>query len=321
MRCLCCGKTISNQAPAVEKEWCWHKKCVKTFFQTEELPLLDISKEQLEKLANETVNEGLTVPGVQKKLSLHLSSDTNARLTIVDYPTGFILKPQTEEFEHMPEFEDFAMRVAELMGIRTVPHALIRVNHEYAYITKRIDRDITQNEVKLYAMEDFCQLSNRLTQDKYRGSYENCGRIIQKYSITPGLDLSELFLRVAGSFVIGNSDMHLKNFSLRETEPGNRKFQLSKAYDMLPVNVIMPEDKEQFALTINGKKRNIHKKEFNILAEACGIQPKAAEHMIKRICALHGKMVKIVDDSYLTEQEKEKVKELMTERIDILNHQ
>ena len=253
MKCLCCGKTITAHASESEKKWQWHSKCVKKFFQTEEMPVLDITKDQLESLANETVNEGLTVPGVQKKLSLHLSSDLNARLTIVDYPTGYILKPQTEEFENMPEFEDLAMRLAELMGIQTVPHALIKMNDEYAYITKRIDRDITEKEIKLYAMEDFCQLSYRLTQDKYKGSYEQCGRIIKKYSVTPGLDMSELFLRVVGSFIMGNSDMHLKNFSLKETEPGNRKFQLSKAYDMLPVNIIMPEDKEQLALTINGK--------------------------------------------------------------------
>lgn len=108
----------------------------KEIFQTDELPILDITKEQLEILANEIVNEGLTVPGVQKKLSLHLSTDLNARLTIVDYPTGYILKPQTEEFDNMPEFEDLAMRLAEIMGIQTVPHALIKMNDEYAYITK-----------------------------------------------------------------------------------------------------------------------------------------------------------------------------------------
>lgn len=318
MKCLCCGKTISDRASAAEKKWRWHRKCVKAFFQTEEFPLLDITREQLEKLANETVNEGLTVPGVQKKLSLHLSSDMNVRLTLVDYPTGFILKPQTDEFEHMPEFEDLAMRLAELMGIHTVPHALVRMQDEYGYITKRIDRDIRQKEVKLYAMEDFCQLSNRLTQDKYKGSYESCGRIIRKYSITPGLDLSEMFLRIAGSFIMGNSDMHLKNFSMKETEPGSRKFQLSRAYDMLPVNVIMPEDKEQIALTINGKKRNIHKKEFKMLAEGCGIPEKAAENMIKKLCALKEKMLQLVDESYLTEQEKKKVKSLITERIGIL---
>lgn len=318
MKCLCCGKIIRENASNAEKEWSWHKKCVKSFFMTEEMPFLDITKEQLERLANETVNEGLTVPGVQKKLSLHLSSDTNARLTIVDYPTGYILKPQTEEFDYMPEFEDLAMRLAELMGIQTVPHALIKINDEYAYITKRVDRDIEKNEIKLYAMEDFCQLSNRLTQDKYKGSYENCGRIIKKYSITPGLDLSELYLRVVGSFIIGNSDMHLKNFSLRETEPGNRRFQLSNAYDMLPVNVIMPEDKEQMALTINGKKRNIHKKEFKILAEVCDIPANAAEKMIEKLCVLENKMLSLVDESYLPQAQRDELKTLIRDRVAIL---
>lgn len=283
------------------------------------MPVLDITKDQLESLANEAVNEGLTVPGVQKKLSLHLSSDLNARLTIVDYPTGYILKPQTEEFENMPEFEDLAMRLAELMGIQTVPHALIKMNDEYAYITKRIDREITEKELKLYAMEDFCQLSYRLTQDKYKGSYEQCGRIIKKYSVTPGLDMSELFLRVVGSFIMGNSDMHLKNFSLKETEPGNRKFQLSKADDILPVNIIMPEDKEQLALTINGKKRNIHKKEFRTLAESCEIPANAAKHMIERVCFRKDKLIKQVEEAYLSEEQKEKVKELISERIEILS--
>lgn len=91
------------------------------------MPVLDITKEQLEILADETVNEGLTVPGVQKKLSLHLSTDMQSRLTIVDYPTGYILKPQTEDFENMPEYEDLAMRLIEIMGIQTVPHALIKL--------------------------------------------------------------------------------------------------------------------------------------------------------------------------------------------------
>lgn len=318
MKCLCCGKMISQNASESEKKWQWHKKCVVNFFHTKEMPVLDITKEQLEFLVNETVNEGLTVPGVQKKLSLHLSSDIDARLTIVDYPTGYILKPQTEEFENMPEFEDLAMRLAEIMGIQTVPHALIKMNGEYAYITKRIDREITEKETRLYAMEDFCQLSCRLTQDKYKGSYEQCGRIIKKYSTTPGLDMSELFLRVLGSFIMGNSDMHLKNFSLKETEPGNRKFQLSKAYDMLPVNIIMPEDKEQLALTINGKKRNIHKKEFRLLAEACGIPSNAAEHMLKKICSKKDKFLSQIQEAYLSEEQKKNVKELISERIEIL---
>lgn len=203
MKCLCCGKPITNSATNVEKEWCWHKKCVKRFFQTDELPILDITKEQLEILATETVNEGLTVPGVQKKLSLHLSTDLNARLTIVDYPTGYILNQATEEFVTARNLRIWQCVSQKLWEPDDSPCSYKRMMNT-RYITKRIDREISEKETKLYAMEDFCQLSYRLTQDKYKGSYEQCGRIIKKCSATPGLDLSELFLRVVGSFVMGN---------------------------------------------------------------------------------------------------------------------
>lgn len=315
MNCLCCGKPISQSASEQEKNWEWHKKCIVSFFHTRELPLLDITQEQLKALTDETVNKGLTVPGVQKKLSLHLSADGPSRLTLVNYPTGYILKPQTEEYSFMPEFEDLAMRLAKLCGVQTVPHALIKMNDGYAYITRRIDRNIADQSVAQYAMEDFCQLSNRLTQDKYKGSYESCGRIIGKYSITKGFDLSELFLRVAFSFVIGNSDMHLKNFSLRETQPGNRQFQLSAAYDMLPVNIIVPQDQEQLALTLNGKKRNIRKKDFRVFAETCGIPQKAADHMLTKLCSLKDKLITQTQASYLPTEQKELVCDLIIRRI------
>ena len=318
MKCLCCGKEISSNATTSEKDWCWHKKCVKAFFHTREMPILDVTREQLEKLANEAVNEGITVPGVQKKLSLHLTSDTNARLTIVNYPTGYILKPQTEEFQNMPEFEDLAMRMAELMGIQTVSHALIKMNGEYAYITKRIDRKISKDNVQLIAMEDFCQLDLRLTQDKYKGSYERCAKIVDKYSSRQGLDMTELYLRIVFSYVVGNSDMHLKNFSLIETEEGSGEYILSPAYDLLPVNLIMPEDKEQFALTMNGKKQNIRRKDFLIYAEKCGISKVSAEKMIESIVKKKDKFINMCMESLLPEHLKNEFVELLEKRISVL---
>lgn len=318
MRCLCCGKMINNNADVEEKNNMWHKKCITSFFGTKKMPVIDINEKQLEKLASDTVNKGLTVPGVQKKLSLHLSKCEDTRLTIVNYPTGYILKPQTEEYESLPEYEDLAMRLADAVGIKTVPHALIKINDRLAYITKRIDRDIKDNSVDLYAMEDFCQLSNRLTQDKYKGSYEKCSRVIKQYSYLPTLDLSELFIRVVFAFIIGNSDMHMKNFSLIEDKPGSRRFKLSKAYDMLSVNVIMPEDKEQLALTINARKRNIRKKDFMILAKQCDMSEKTAEKIIKKMCSYREKYNQIVDESYLRKELKDNVKELIEERIKVL---
>ena len=131
MKCLCCGKEIKENASVQERTNEWHNKCIKSFFGTKQMPLLDISEEQLEQLANNTVSQGLTVPGVQKKLSLHLSQDANMRLTIVNYPTGYILKPQTEDYDSLPEFEDLAMRLAEIAGIQTVPHALLKMPGKY----------------------------------------------------------------------------------------------------------------------------------------------------------------------------------------------
>ena len=88
---------------------------------------------------------------------------------------------------------------------------------------------------------------------------------------------------------------------------------------MFPVNVIMPEDQEQMALTINGKKRNIHKKEFRKLAESYEISPKAAENMLKKICRMENKLLDQVEGAYLSKEQKEQVSQLVRERIKTLS--
>ena len=282
MNCLCCGKPLRTDDASG-----WHTSCIKRFFGTAKLPQIEIDDRTLENLAAQTIHRGYTVPGVQKKLSLHLSQEQTPRLTIVNYPTGYILKPQVAEYTALPEAEQLVMSMADAAGIATVPHALIREREAYAYITKRIDRAFAKNSpVKMLAMEDFCQLDLRLTQDKYRGSYERCAKIIERYSVRKGLDLSELFSRLVFSYIVGNSDMHLKNFSLIETAEGTGEYVLSPAYDLLPVNVIMPEDREQFALAMNGKKMNLGRKDFLLFAEECGMQRNAAEKMIHALVAM-----------------------------------
>ena len=109
------------------------------------------------------------------------------------------------------------MCMADTAGISTVPHALIMEKDSLAYITKRVDRIFTKNSMQMLAMEDFCQLDLRLTQDKYKGSYERCAKIIERYSSRKGLDITELNIRYRFSVHVSKSDMHLKNFSLRET--------------------------------------------------------------------------------------------------------
>ena len=174
------------------------------------------------------------------------------------------------------------------------------------------------NTVEMLAMEDFCQLDYRLTQDKYKGSYERCAKIIEKYSSRVGLDMAEFYMRIVFSFVTGNSDMHLKNFSLIETEVGSGDYVLSPAYDLLPINVIMPEDTEQLAIPMNGKKRNVRRKDFLIFADVCGLSRISAEKMISLVVKNKDKMKKMCDESYIPEKMKSDFNHLIEERMLIL---
>lgn len=310
--CLCCGKPLRT-----ETEYGWHTSCIKSFFGTTKFPDVDISNEVVNQIAVDNTSKGFTVTGVQKKLSLHLSDDDTPRLTLVNYPTGYILKPQTEEYAALPEMEYLVMRMAQASGIKTVPFALLRMpsqDNAFAYITKRIDRLNGQ----MLAMEDFCQLDGRLTEDKYRGSYERCGKIVSRFSANEGLDLAELFVRVVFSFAVGNSDMHLKNFSLIESKEGSSVYTLSDAYDMLSTNVVIPADKEQLALSINGKKQNIRRKDFLVLAETIGITEKSADKMIQKIVRLRDKYIGMCKASYMPGEMKESLENLINERITVL---
>lgn len=319
MKCLCCGKEFTPRASVEEGESGWHKKCVKAFFGCTKLPLLDISEDTLKKLAEESTNKGFTVPGVQKKLSLHLTEGVLPRLTLINYPTGYIFKPQTEEYENLPEAEYLIMQMAKQVGLKTVPFALIKMNNsELAYITKRIDRVQADGKTQMLAMEDFCQLEERLTEDKYKGSYERCAKVIKKYSSIVKFDLTELYLRLAFSFIVGNSDMHLKNFSMIEKAEGSGEYVLSGAYDLLPVNAVISEDEDEFALTMCKKKRKITRKDFLLFAEGIGIEKIAAEKMLSMLVKKKETLLAMCNESYLSEALRERLKAIISARIEIL---
>lgn len=314
MNCLCCGRPLLTP-----DETGWHKACIKRFFGIAKLPEIAIDDKTLNQLASETINQGFTVPGVQKKLSLHLASDgKEPRLTLVNFPTGYILKPQVAEFKALPESEQLIMSMADMAGISTVPHALIKGNTGLAYITKRIDRHLKGNQLEMLAMEDFCQLDQRLTEDKYKGSYERCAKIIKQYSSRVGIDITEFFIRLAFCFIVGNSDMHLKNFSLIETAEGSGEYVLSPAYDLLPVNAIIPADKEQFALAMNGRKANIRKSDFLKLAENCDITLSTAKKLIQSVVRHSPKWMEMCDKSLLPSELKKRLNKIIAERTDCL---
>lgn len=301
--CLCCGKSLAQNGEKSQ----WHSACSRRFFGTEAIPELDLSSATLEEYARLAINAGNTVTGVQKKMSLHLQNDEGRkRLTLIGYPSGYILKPPVIDYPDLPELEHSLMCFADAAGIRTVPNALIRMaSNENAYITRRIDRPIK------IAMEDFCQLSQRLTEDKYKGSYEQCGKIIARYSSRPGLDMADFFFLLLFSFVTGNADMHLKNFSLIESPTG---YILAPAYDLVPTQLLIPEDTEETALTVNGKKNRLTVNDFQILGNNLGLVPKVIHNLFEKTASLPRVLIDSTALNFLPPNRAKELTELIDKR-------
>ena len=307
-KCLYCYKEIdSDELTTKAGSKGYHEKCCKKFFGKVQPPELNFTEDQILELAEQVIKSQKTVTGVQPKLSLGLSENSSdpERFTIVGLWGEYILKPQTKIYPSLPEVEDLTMHLAELSKLKTVEHSLIRLKSgELAYITKRIDRT---EEGKLH-MEDMCQITERLTEHKYKGSYEQIARAIRKYSANPGLNVTDFFELVLFSFLTGNNDMHLKNFSLLKE---NSNYDLCPAYDLVATELVVEGDDEDLALNLNGKKKKIKKKDFEIAMKGAGLNQKVIENIFKRYKKMIPKWNKFIEASFLSESMKEEYKSML----------
>lgn len=311
MRCLFCYKDLK------EGQIDYHPACARKFFGTKEAPKLPYIRAQLGDLARKVVRAQTTLTGVQAKLSLDIKRggrNEPDRFTIVGLWGRFILKPQTNSYRALPELEDLTMHLAEAAKISVVPHSLIRFSDgELCYITRRIDRLDDGNKVP---MEDMCQLTERLTEYKYKGSYEQIAKAIRRYSSAPQLDVVNFWEVIVFSWLTGNADMHLKNFSLYN--PMHDGYTLTPAYDMLATTLVMPEDPEELALTLNGKKRKLRKADFIKSITASGVDEKVIDNMARRFGRVLPKWFELIDRSFLPEDLCRAYKNLILRRMIML---
>lgn len=309
-KCLYCYKELNGN----ERDF--HKACSKKIFGTLEAPILPYTHNNLNDLARQVIRSQTTLTGVQAKLSLDInkgSKNEPGRFTIVGLWGRYILKPQTERFGNLPELEDLTMHLAEIAKIRVVPHSLIRFEDgELCYITRRIDRT---NEGGKLAMED-CQLSEKLTEQKYKGSYEQIAKLVLRYSSAPKLDLVNFWEQVVFSWITGNADMHLKNFSLYS--PQQEVYTLTPAYDMLSTALVMPEDTEELALTLNGKKRKLRKADFVMSMRASGLDEKVIENLFKKLLKVETKWMEFISLSFLPEEMQISYKDMISIKLNML---
>jgi serine/threonine-protein kinase HipA len=309
--------------PLAEGETDFHPRCSRIIFGRLQPPVLPYSAENLYELAEEIVRQHTTVTGVQPKLSLDLEPvGRSARLTVVGLWGRYILKPPYAVYPEMPENEDLTMHLAQVFGIVTVPHTLIRLQTgELAYLTRRIDRTDDQRK---RAMEDCCQLAERLTADKYKGSMELVSRLIRQHSTQAPLDLVTLCELTLFCFLTGNADMHLKNFSLWRTDAG--AIALTPAYDLLATKLLVPDDLEELAMPMNGKKSRFRADDWAAFGTYLGLTDKQQANIIRRFRQRLPLALNWIDTSFLTTDTKQAYRQLITDRaqrlglIELLNN-
>ena len=263
-----------------EGEVDFHKGCAKKFFGMQNAPELTYSLNDLDALATQ------------------------------------VIKPQTQTYKNLPENEDLTMHLAEIAKIKVVSHTLIRLQDgTLGYLTKRIDRTSDGSKIP---MEDMCQLTERQTEYKYKSSYEQIAKVIAKHSYVPLLDLTDFYEQVFFSWLVGNNDMHLKNFSLYAPKG---KWFLAPAYDPLNVSMANPKDAEEMALTLNGRKKRIEKSDFVSALTLSGIAPKVFDNMLEKYRKLLPKFHDMIDMSFLDDESKVAYKQGLTSRLERISNQ
>ena len=307
-KCLYCYKELE------EGQKDFHPGCARKFFGTSDAPLLEYRREELDALAAQVIQAQTSLTGVQPKLSLNLHKHEGSnRLTIVGLWGDFIFKPQTDAYPELPENEDLTMHLAEAARIKVVPHSLIHLaDGSLGYITRRIDRTKKGEKID---MEDMCQLTLHPTEYKYKSSCEQIAKAIAAYSSTPRLDLVNFMQVLLFSFVTGNNDMHLKNFSLYRPKA---LYQLSPAYDLLNVAIANPKDKEEMALPINGKKAQIKLADFLKASDTMGIEQRVTLGLINGLRNDMPAWIDLINNSFLSDEMKQNYLDLISRRMDVL---
>lgn len=306
-RCLYCYELLNDG------ETDFHSGCCRKIFGQSISPELQYTENELKELGLKVVQSQVTVTGVQPKLSLHLEKPKGKgdpkRFTIVGLWGEYILKPPTSTYPQLPQVESLTMHLANLAGIAVVPHTLIRMQGgSLAYLTRRVDR---AKHRKIH-MEDMCQLTERLTEDKYYGSYEQVGKAILRFSANPVLDLVNFAEVLLFSFLTGNADMHLKNFSLLHgqfVEP-----VLCPAYDLVSTVLVNPADDEDVALTLNGKKKKLKRSDFVNFFSTLNLDEKQQVNIFLKMDKARANWMDFIDMSFLSNEYKISYKELIADR-------
>jgi len=306
-----------NRCPIIYNEFCeglYSEKGLKRLSPSlKTLGLLNYTAEELRAEAMQRASK-MSIQGVQPKLSAILNIK-DGLFEIVDKGGRYILKPQHNIFPELPQNEDLTMRLAESIGIEIPLHGLIySKDNSLTYFVRRFDRKGQKDKV---AVEDFAQLAGMSRDTKYNYSMEKLVKLLDDYCTFPAIEKSKLFKLVLFNYLVGNEDMHLKNYSVIVR---NGKVELSPAYDLLNTTIVLRGDVEEIALTLKGKKSNLNRDTLvNYFGkERCNLNNKIIEKTLETIQSAISSWFNLIDISFLSDEMKEKYRSLLQKRISIV---
>ena len=251
----------------------------------------------------------MSIQGVQLKLSAVLKVK-EGRFELVDSNGRFILKPPSADFLELPENEDLTMRLAAAAGIEVPVHGLVYARDgSFTYFIRRFDRD----RRKRLPVEDFAQLSGASRETKYNSSMEKVAAVVDRFCTFPAIERVKLFTRTVVSFLTGNEDMHLKNFSLI-TRRG--RIELAPAYDFVNSSILIKNATEEMALPIGGKKSGLTRPDlFAYFArERLQLNERVLDDIIGRLRAAFPIWEKLIADSFLSPEKQKAYAALVNAR-------
>ncbi len=278
-----------------------------------DLAMLDFSAEELRTEAMMRASK-MSIQGVQPKLSAILNIKAG-QFEITDKNGRYILKPQHHIFPELPQNEDLTMHLAAIVGIDTPLHGLVYANDSsLTYFIKRFDRKGQKDKL---AVEDFAQLAGMSRDTKYGYSMEKLVTLLDNFCTFPAIEKAKLFKRVIFNYLIGNEDMHLKNYSVIVRDG---KVELAPAYDLLNSTIVLKGDIEEIALSLKGKKSNLN---ADVLIgyfgkERCGLTDKTVETTLTTIMQAFPAWFNLIDASFLSSEMKERYRAFLQKRIKTL---
>jgi len=298
--CRCCGRP--GEKPSND-----HPACLRRLFDVTWLPSIPFGLNDFQSQVSRVIaRTPMSISGVQKKASVLLNRKTR-QLEIVSVGGTHILKPEAELYPQIPQVENLCMTMAERADIEIPAHGLLPMKDgSFCYVVRRFDRlpDGTKT-----GQEDMKQILG--ARDKYTGSLESVGKILLKHAVHPGLEVITFFERVIFCFLIGNGDMHLKNWSM--TELKDRQNHLTPAYDLISSKLYFPEESES-ALTLRGKNSRLQRADFEALADDLKIDAKAARASLRRLLGMQDLFQQMIQDSDLHAERNASLSAILAER-------